>query len=624
MMHSALHDLELSDNMQTLYKILLQTHPDNPEIQKELGKLTNNKDTYLRQIIDLWNNRAQATYTEIEIKRMCSAYYANENENAVVDSLQGREKCKMESRSWIVKTDSVWRGWNPEDSQYFEAPILFEGEIKFDRYYEQLVVSDKDSGSVNLIWTIKKLIKRGSDSCLSDENWISLWLQFSRKYMPTSYPTLSRYSDNLETLFVTLVTNINADEELGKLRSTMARLHRRPGEQIQVALYKLKSYYELLLGISFPQLDSNTATIRADNYSANSAKYFVSSNTGAVITKYIHYKVQKGEPVNVMNVCQVISQHENTSTSDAIQSVMYLPEMATRLDTQMSTASNVEELVIASSRIERGRGVSPKQNGQQNKQNYRYSTSNSYRSPGGTNYKSRGRSSGFRSPGGTNYKPRGRSADGSGFRSPGGTNYKSRGRSSGGSSYRSPGGTNYRSSTGSSYRSPGGNTYRSTAGGSYRSPGGNTYRSSAGNNYRSPGGSAYRSSYQNNQRPPSAQRFQSPGGRKYQQSPGGSMWRKSPGPSNRGPPQQQNPQSCVRCGDPHESARCPYYAYYQGPPCGDCNFLHATEAHKKQRSGSGTRTNQQASSTVHQHQTEIVPTVVPNSNQVNYFETKNF
>merc|ERR1712002_136663 len=169
----------------------------------------------------------------------------------------------------------------------------------------------------------------------------------------TSYPTLSRYSDNLETLFVTLVTNINADEELGKLRSTMARLHRRPGEQIQVALYKLKSYYELLLGISFPQLDSDTATIRADNYSANSAKYFVSANTSAVINRYIGYKIQKGETVNVMGVCQVISNHENTTTSDAIQTVMYLPEIATRLDTQMSSAKNVEELVITSTNFER-------------------------------------------------------------------------------------------------------------------------------------------------------------------------------------------------------------------------------------------------------------------------------
>merc|ERR1712215_466671 len=166
--------------------------------------------------------------------------------------------------------------------------------------------------------------------------------------------------------------------------------------------YKLKSYYELLLGISFPQLDSNTATIRADNYSANSAKYFVSSNTGAVINKYIGYKVQKGEPVNIMGVCQVISQHENTTTSDAIQTVLYLPEIATRLDTQMSSAKNVEELVITATKFERGK--SPKQRG-------RSTDRTGYQSPGGTNYKQRGRSNnraGFTSPGGTKYKQRNR------------------------------------------------------------------------------------------------------------------------------------------------------------------------------------------------------------------------
>merc|ERR1712030_291974 len=149
---------------------------------------------------------------------------------------------------------------------------------------------------------------------------------------------------------------------------------------------------------------------------------------GAVITKYIYYKVQKGEPVNVMNVCQVIGQHETTSPTDAIQSVMYLPEVATRLDTQMSTASNVEELVIASSRIERGRGYSPKQGGQQHRPN---SPARQNQNSGGSNY---------RSPGGSYYG----SSGGSNYRSPGGTNY----RSSGGSKYRSPGGSNYRSSTG--------------------------------------------------------------------------------------------------------------------------------------------------------------------------------
>ena len=84
------------------------------------------------------------------------------------------------------------------------------------------MVSDRESGSCNLIWSVKKLIDRGGASCLSDANWIALWLQFSKKYMASAYSNLSRYSDNLEVLFKTLVTNINADEELSKLRASMS------------------------------------------------------------------------------------------------------------------------------------------------------------------------------------------------------------------------------------------------------------------------------------------------------------------------------------------------------------------------------------------------------------------
>ena len=47
MSSSALREMELMDNMQTIYKIMLETNPDNEKVQKELGKLTNNKDTHM-------------------------------------------------------------------------------------------------------------------------------------------------------------------------------------------------------------------------------------------------------------------------------------------------------------------------------------------------------------------------------------------------------------------------------------------------------------------------------------------------------------------------------------------------------------------------------------------------
>ena len=134
----------------------------------------------------------------------------------------------MSSRDWVIKDANVWKGYDCEMGVYFTQPIQFDGDLQFDKYYEQLVVSDKDSMSCNLIWSIKKLIFRGGQCSLSTENWISLWLQFSKRYMTSAYSNLSRYSDDLETLFQEMVTNINVDEELSKIRGTMSKLHRRP------------------------------------------------------------------------------------------------------------------------------------------------------------------------------------------------------------------------------------------------------------------------------------------------------------------------------------------------------------------------------------------------------------
>ena len=66
--------------------------------------------------------------------------------------------------------------------------------------------------------------------------------------------------------------------------------------------------------------------------------------------------MQKGESIGVMSICQMVGRHESDHPSDQIQSVQYLPEHATRLHTQMSTASNVEELFINSTKLDRNRG----------------------------------------------------------------------------------------------------------------------------------------------------------------------------------------------------------------------------------------------------------------------------
>ena len=133
------------------------------------------------------------------------------------------------------------------------------------------------------------------------------------------------------------------------MRTSLSNITRRPGESIQTPLYRLKRLYEMLIQISFPELDQEKVKIRADNYACNVAKFLVSSNTTKVMNEYINIKQQRDERMNLMKICHIITSHEAGNPADRIQQIMSLPASASRLDATISAASNVEELMVAAS-----------------------------------------------------------------------------------------------------------------------------------------------------------------------------------------------------------------------------------------------------------------------------------
>ena len=129
----------------------------------------------------------------------------------------------------------------------------------------------------------------------------------------------------------------------------MSQILRKPGDSIQTPLYRLRSCYEMLLQINFPDLELDKVKIRADNYCCNSVKFLVSPNTSKIIAEYVILKQQRSEHLSLVKLCNVVTTHEAANPADRLQQVMSLPLAATRLDTSLTAASNVEELLVASS-----------------------------------------------------------------------------------------------------------------------------------------------------------------------------------------------------------------------------------------------------------------------------------
>ena len=92
---STIQSIENHEQWSQLYKILAEANPTNQSIQRELGKLSNNKDTYLAQLKLAWDSRPVPLYGQEDIKRLCSAFYARDQNENVLDELQERVMSQM-------------------------------------------------------------------------------------------------------------------------------------------------------------------------------------------------------------------------------------------------------------------------------------------------------------------------------------------------------------------------------------------------------------------------------------------------------------------------------------------------------------------------------------------------
>ena len=87
---------------------------------------------------------------------MNAAYYSKKAKNQVSSRLHGKDMVDMDGRNWIIKSSTSWRGWNASESVYYETPLLFEGEIGYEKNFQPLIVSDPASKSVNLIISLEE------------------------------------------------------------------------------------------------------------------------------------------------------------------------------------------------------------------------------------------------------------------------------------------------------------------------------------------------------------------------------------------------------------------------------------------------------------------------------------
>ena len=273
-MNSTIAQLQNQAKFETLLNLIGDIAPQNAQVQKELSTLTNSKKNFIQKLQTQWASIVPPAFTAIQILEINQGYYDNLERTNEFRQVQGLPRIGfVESRNWVIKTENFWHGWSPETQTYYSDPLLFEGQVNFSKIFDPLVVSSRESGAVNMIWTVQKFLRQGTKMGLSQPNWAAVWLSLAKNYMPNEFQSLARYSEDPDALFIQLTAAINSEHESCKIRNSLVKVHRKPNEMVQSPLYQVKSNYEMLLAIEFPELDKSQISLRFPSNKTNSRGY---------------------------------------------------------------------------------------------------------------------------------------------------------------------------------------------------------------------------------------------------------------------------------------------------------------------------------------------------------------
>jgi hypothetical protein len=517
---------------ENVLNLLTDALPDNLVLQTKLDSLITKKSSHIKKLLRKWIKRYLPIYSEKDIREL-NLEFLSDKIRMIGDRLtRGYEnQCNVDSKSWILKQNSCWLGWNPDDNQYFSDPIEFGGDLNFERNFENLVISDGLSNSINLIWTIEFFLKKGQEMGLCDADWISVFLMMAKKYLPLVFTSLSRHSVNADSLFQELVSQINLDNEVAKLRSALCTICRKHQDQIHISVFRIKSLYQMILSINQPHLTEEKIETRSDYLAISCIQYLVTATTYTQFQTFIQLKAQEQEITGCSEACNFLASQEQASADFQLTATVYLPKPCSMLDLASLEASTINELVINATTKQ---GPNKDNGWSQNKREQR-----------------------------TPERKDSRRSDGNRRDNRRFSNDRDRGRDK--NKYQQEGGQR-KDSMNKGYRRQ------------YSSSRERYSERSGSNNSNKRNGSENKGNRDRGQRRGSGDRDRGQrrdSGNRGQRRDSGNrgQGRQRSSSRNRGSPVRL--RGCIRCGsDNHKGEECPRFDYWTGPPCSHCGYLH--------------------------------------------------
>ena len=116
--------------------------------------------------------------------------------------------------------------------------------------------------------------------------YTSLWLQFIKKYLKNSYQPALTYSRNLNELFEFLLSLVDTQTEITKIRTAIGKIVRKQDEPVSFVVLKLKSLTSSLLFMIEPTATLNQVSKRSSHAAIDGLYSLVLDEARAQLTSW--------------------------------------------------------------------------------------------------------------------------------------------------------------------------------------------------------------------------------------------------------------------------------------------------------------------------------------------------
>ena len=162
------------------------------------------------------------------------------------------DESKLSEKNLIVEVSGTSFGFNAATGRFDHQVVWSKDVSLLFRKFDNLVDYEQNSGSVNILSTLKHFVLEMKSLHLEDAEIIQLFLHFAKNYLPHSYSALSCYQDNITALFEELLSLSSGDHELLKLRHSLMRLTRKPQDSLSSVLLVIGFLYNAIYNLTQP------------------------------------------------------------------------------------------------------------------------------------------------------------------------------------------------------------------------------------------------------------------------------------------------------------------------------------------------------------------------------------